>query len=74
MSILDKHGKIERNLTLLFVGSLVAVLIGGIVEIAPLFYVKNTIEEGQGMRPYTPLELPGEISMSGKDATCATAR
>jgi len=59
MSILDKHGKIERNLTLLFVGSLVAVLIGGIVEIAPLFYVKNTIENGQGMRPYTPLELAG---------------
>jgi len=59
MSILDKHGKIERNLTLLFVGSLVAVLIGGIVEIAPLFYVKNTIEKVQGMRPYTPLELAG---------------
>ena len=36
-----------------------AVLIGGIVEIAPLFYVKNTIEKVQGMRPYTPLELAG---------------
>lgn len=59
MSILDKHGKIERNLTLLFVSSLVAVLIGGIVEIAPLFYVKNTIEKVDGMRPYTPLELAG---------------
>ncbi len=59
MSILDKHGKIERNLTLLFVGSLVAVMIGGIVEIAPLFYLKNTIEKVEGMRPYTPLELAG---------------
>ncbi|NKB50934.1 MAG: cytochrome-c oxidase, cbb3-type subunit II [Rhizobiaceae bacterium] len=59
MSILDKHGKIERNLTLLFVGSLLAVMIGGIVEIAPLFYVKNTIEKVEGMRPYTPLELAG---------------
>jgi cytochrome c oxidase cbb3-type subunit 2 len=59
MSILDKHGKIERNLTLLFVFSLIAVLIGGIVEIAPLFYLKNTIEKVDGMRPYTPLELAG---------------
>lgn len=59
MSILDKHGKIERNVSLLFVFSLIAVLIGGIVEIAPLFYVKNTIEKVKGMRPYTPLELAG---------------
>ncbi|MGI9364979.1 MAG: cytochrome-c oxidase, cbb3-type subunit II [Rhizobiaceae bacterium] len=59
MSFLDSHGKVERNLSLLFVLSLVAVLIGGIVEIAPLFYVKNTIEKVEGMRPYTPLELAG---------------
>ena len=59
MSFLEKHGKIERNVSLLFVFSLVAVLIGGIVEIAPLFYVKNTIEKVEGMRPYTPLELAG---------------
>ena len=59
MSFLEKHKKLERNLSLLFVGSLIAVLIGGIVEIAPLFYVKNTIEKAEGMRPYTPLELAG---------------
>lgn len=59
MSFLEKHKKLERNLSLLFVGSLVAVLIGGIVEIAPLFYLKNTIEKVEGMRPYTPLELAG---------------
>lgn len=59
MSLLEKHGVIERNLGLLFVFSLIAVLIGGIVEIVPLFYLKNTIEKVQGMRPYTPLELVG---------------
>ena len=59
MSIIAHHGKIERNLSLLFVFSLVAVLIGGIVEIVPLFYLKNTIEKVEGMRPYTPLELAG---------------
>jgi cytochrome c oxidase cbb3-type subunit 2 len=35
------------------------VCIGGIVEIAPLFYFQNTIEKVDGMRPYTPLELAG---------------
>jgi len=59
MSILKHHGKIERNLSLMFVFSLIAVMIGGIVEIAPLFYIKNTIEKVEGMRPYTPLELAG---------------
>lgn len=59
MSILDKHGIIERNATLLLVGSLAVVSIGGIVEIAPLFYLENTIEKVKGMRPYSPLELMG---------------
>jgi len=59
MSLLNKHGVIERNATLLLVLSLVVVMIGGIVEIAPLFYLKSTIEKVQGMRPYTPLELAG---------------
>jgi cytochrome c oxidase cbb3-type subunit 2 len=59
MSLLDKHGIIERNATLLLVGSLVVVSIGGIVEIAPLFYLENTIEKVEGMRPYAPLELAG---------------
>ncbi len=59
MSILDKHAILERNATLLLVGSLLVVSIGGIVEIAPLFYLENTIEKVDGMRPYTPLELEG---------------
>ncbi|NRP19329.1 hypothetical protein LPJGGPFB_02584 [Ensifer adhaerens] len=59
MSILDKHATLERNGTLLLVGSLLVVSIGGIVEIAPLFYLENTIEKVEGMRPYSPLELAG---------------
>ncbi len=59
MSILDKHGVIERNASFLLVGSLVVVCIGGLVEIAPLFYFQNTIEKVDGMRPYSPLELAG---------------
>ena len=59
MGILDKHGVVERNATLLLALSLVVVSIGGIVEIAPLFYFQNTIEKVSGMRPYSPLELAG---------------
>jgi cytochrome c oxidase cbb3-type subunit 2 len=59
MSIIKKHGAIERHATLLLVLSFVVVTIGGIVEIAPLFYLQNTIEKVQGVRPYSPLELAG---------------
>ncbi|GBF28027.1 hypothetical protein MnTg02_03089 [bacterium MnTg02] len=53
------HKVIETNATLMLVLSLVVVSIGGIIEIAPLFYLENTIEKVEGMRPYTPLELVG---------------
>jgi cytochrome c oxidase cbb3-type subunit 2 len=59
MALIDKHKHIERNATLLLAGSLFVVTIGGIVEIVPLFYLENTIEKVEGMRPYSPLELAG---------------
>ncbi len=59
MALIDKHSVIERNATLLLIFALIVVSIGGIVEIAPLFYLQNTIEKVEGMRPYTPLELTG---------------
>jgi cytochrome c oxidase cbb3-type subunit 2 len=59
MNILSKHQVLEKNATLLLAGSLLVVTIGGIVEIAPLFYLENTIEKVEGMRPYSPLELAG---------------
>ncbi|MDO5656924.1 MAG: cytochrome-c oxidase, cbb3-type subunit II [Paracoccus sp. (in: a-proteobacteria)] len=59
MKILDKHKILEKNATLLLVCSFLVVTIGGVVEIAPLFYLQNTIEPVEGVRPYTPLELTG---------------
>jgi len=53
------HGRIERNVTLLMVLALITVSIGGIIEIAPLFWIDSTVEKVKGMRPYTPLELAG---------------
>jgi cytochrome c oxidase cbb3-type subunit 2 len=59
MAFLDKHKIIEKNATILMVLSLLVVTVGGAVEIAPLFYLENTIEDVEGMRPYSPLELTG---------------
>ena len=53
------HEKFEKNSILMLIGILVVVSIGGIVEIAPLFYLESTIEKVKGVRPYTPLELAG---------------
>ncbi|MEO9826901.1 MAG: cytochrome-c oxidase, cbb3-type subunit II [Paracoccaceae bacterium] len=58
-TFLSRHAIIERSPTLLLVLSLLVVSIGGIVEIAPLFYLENTIEDVDGVRPYSPLELAG---------------
>ena len=57
--ILDRHKVLERNATLLLVSSFLVVTVGGIVEIAPLFWLENTIEDVEGVRPYSPLELAG---------------
>ncbi|MBE0412979.1 cytochrome-c oxidase, cbb3-type subunit II [Yoonia sp.] len=59
MSFIQKHQILERSPTLLFAASFAVVSVGGIVEIAPLFWLENTIENVEGMRPYTPLELTG---------------
>jgi cytochrome c oxidase cbb3-type subunit 2 len=59
MAIMEKHKLLEKSPTLLLVFSFLVVTVGGIVEIAPLFYLENTIEEVDGVRPYSPLELTG---------------
>jgi cytochrome c oxidase cbb3-type subunit 2 len=59
MSLWQKHAILEKNSIILVVGIMIVIAIGGLVEIVPLFYLKNTIEKVDGMRPYTPLELAG---------------
>jgi cytochrome c oxidase cbb3-type subunit 2 len=53
------HATIEKNSILLLVLTLIAVAIGGLVEIVPTFLIKTTVEDVEGVRPYTPLELAG---------------
>ena len=59
MSLWQKHAIFEKNSIILLIGILIVIAIGGLVEIVPLFYLKNTIEKVEGVRPYTPLELAG---------------
>jgi cytochrome c oxidase cbb3-type subunit 2 len=54
-----RHENIEVNAGLMIVLVMVVISIGGLVEIVPLFFIKDTIEKVEGVRPYTPLELRG---------------
>ncbi len=58
--MLKHHQKIEKNSIWMLIFIIVAVSIGGLIEIVPLFRIDTTIEKVEGMRPYTPLELAGQ--------------
>ena len=59
-----KHESIETNAGLLIVLTLIVISIGGLVEIVPLYFLEDTIEEvkvdgKETIHPYSPLELRG---------------
>lgn len=58
-SLWQRHQIFEKNSIILVIGILIAVSVGGLVEVLPLFYLKSTIEKVDGVRPYSPLELAG---------------
>ena len=51
MSLWPRQAILEKNSIILVIGILIVVAIGGVVEIVPLLYLKNTTEKGDGMRP-----------------------
>ena len=53
------HEKIETNVFLLIVLTLLTVSVGGLVEIVPLYFQKSTTEPVQGLKPYTALQQAG---------------
>jgi cytochrome c oxidase cbb3-type subunit II len=59
MSIFGFHYRLERKAISLVLGIIVVASIGGLVEIAPLFTIHQTVEDAPDMRLYTPLELAG---------------
>jgi cytochrome c oxidase cbb3-type subunit 2 len=59
MSLFGLHYKLERRTIPLVLAIVGVASIGGIVEIAPLFTIHQTVEAAPNMRVYTPLELAG---------------
>ncbi|MDB5595372.1 MAG: cytochrome c oxidase, cbb3-type, subunit [Hyphomicrobiales bacterium] len=53
------HYRLERKAIGLVLGIIAVSSIGGLVEIAPLFTIHQTVEDAADMRLYTPLELAG---------------
>src|SRR5512147_813340 len=53
------HERIETSNFLMIVLILVAVAIGGLVEIVPLFFQHSTTQPVPGVKPYTALQLAG---------------
>jgi cytochrome c oxidase cbb3-type subunit 2 len=53
------HEKIETNVVLLIVLTVLVMSIGGLVEIVPLFFQKSTTQPVEGLKPYSALQLEG---------------
>lgn len=53
------HRWIERRPVQLMVGSLIVILIGGIIEMVPTFLIQSNVPTISSVKPYTPLELQG---------------
>jgi cytochrome c oxidase cbb3-type subunit II len=54
-----QHEKVEKNIGLMIVLIVVAISFGGLVEIVPLFFSKQTTEPVAGLKPLTALQLEG---------------
>lgn len=53
------HEIVEKNVGLMIILTLVAVSFGGLVEIVPLFFQKQTTQPLEGMKPWNALQLEG---------------
>ncbi len=56
---MTKHEIVEKNLGLMVILIVVAISFGGLVEIVPLFFQKETTQPVAGIKPYPALELEG---------------
>lgn len=54
-----KHEKVEKNVGILIILTIVAISFGTLVELVPLMFAKETNEPVAGLEPYPPLELEG---------------
>ncbi|WP_455231608.1 cytochrome-c oxidase, cbb3-type subunit II [Geopseudomonas aromaticivorans] len=56
---MNKHEIIEKNIGLMALLMVIAVSIGGLTQIVPLFFQKETTQPVEGLKPYTALQLEG---------------
>ena len=56
---MKSHEKLEKNIGLLTLFMIIAVAIGGLTQIVPLFFQDVVNEPVEGMKPYTALQLEG---------------
>ena len=54
-----KHEAIETNVGLMMIGIVIALSFGTLVELTPLFFIKETNEPIAGLKPLPALELEG---------------
>ena len=54
-----RHDTIERSLHLMMILIVVAISIGGLIEIIPLMVSSDATEPAEGIEPYEPLRLAG---------------
>lgn len=54
-----KHEYIEKRSGLMAILATLAISVGGLAEIVPLYFIKDTIPPLEGVKPYTALALEG---------------
>jgi len=59
MSDTSFQAKIESNIGLLIILTLLTVSVGGLVQIVPLFFQKSLSKPVEGLKPYSALRLTG---------------
>jgi cytochrome c oxidase cbb3-type subunit 2 len=53
------HDRIEQSVPLLIILIILVVAVGGLVEIVPLYFQRQTTQPVEGIKPYEPLRLIG---------------
>ncbi len=53
------HKKLEKNIALMSIFIVIAISLGGLVEILPLIFQNQVNQPIEGIKPYTPVQLAG---------------
>ena len=55
----NRHEFLEKSVGWFFVFTIMAISVGGLVEITPLFFMKETTQPVDNLKPYTALQMEG---------------